>query len=309
GAFKNKVREIIQRHEIEMKRGEITGAGNLKALGEVSQVIAEALADGTIDAYALVELVGHGRKAILDVDGVKNKIVSLRDKLGACVAPDPKEFYDHFDSPEVMKDALKKHLEEMKGIERACFASLFSDAVLKAAGMGQEDIIAARKQAHQHMYTLVSDSMRDLAQKSKDELIKLQVREEDIDTLIQIADRIEAGDKQALKNLVDGRGRVLLQNILGVAALQELQGDKNAWTDRVKGRSEEARAERHRNGRNHGGEQDNPYEEENRAADRTREGIKENGNGHYTDRHQRMDPRFTGRLNETDGERTQHPHR
>jgi len=248
GSIKNQVKDVIQQHEIDMKRGEITGTGNLKALNDVSQLIAEALADGTIDAYALVNLVGDGKvigrgqsgKKAIDIAAAESQIASLRDKLGACVAPDPQEFYAHFDSPEVMKEALKKHLHEMHSVEKVCFASLFSDGVLKAAGMAQEEIVAARKQAHRHMYNLVAANVKELAEKSKDELAKLQIKEEDIDALLQMADQIEMGDKQALKNLVDGRGRVLLQNILGVAALQELQADKNAWAERMKPRRRES---------------------------------------------------------------------
>jgi len=301
GGIKNRVKEIFQQHEYNIKRGEITGAGNLKALDDVSQVIAEALADGTIDAYALVNLVGDGKvvavekgKKTIHVAVAESQIASLRDKLGACFAPDPQEFYAHFDSPDVMKESLKKHLDEMQGVERACFVSLFSDGVLKAAGMKQEEIIASRKQAHSHMYKLVAANIRELAEKSQDKLTKLQIKEEDVDALIHLADEMAMGNKKAIKDLVDGHGRILLQNILGVAALQELQTDKNAWTERMKAKPA---AEKEHNG--HHSENEDMSKEEHRPHHKTHNGrhssedivMPRNNDEHWSSREQKKNRR------------------
>jgi len=243
------VKAIFLQHELDIGRGKFTGPSNERALDQASLLIAEAIADGRLNALALVNLVGE-RKIIVPQDNertvvskqdVRDAIDQLQPKLGACAVPSAKEFFEHFDNAKETKEQLKNYLKAMpEGIEKDCFAFIFTYDVLKEAGWTQEQAVDAHTRAKQHMRDVVERSLKEIASKHKDELGKFNLTEHDLRALKKIGDVFENGSKKeketVLNSLINGQAHALLQNILGVVALQELQADKDSWVERVKGK-------------------------------------------------------------------------
>lgn len=232
---------IFQQNERDAGRGEIKTAV-LRDLESAAELIANTIADGSLDANALVNLVGDGnvvshtggKRRVASTKVIEAELERLKPMMAHCTSIDPKEFFDHFDEAGVMREVLKKNLKEMHGLEKSCFVALFSDAILKEAGMSTKDIVYARRQAHGHMSKIIENGIREFADKSREELQKFEFSDDDINRLLKLHHELEQGNSEAIRFIVEGHGRELVQNILGAAVLKELSKDKDAWVKRVK---------------------------------------------------------------------------
>lgn len=253
-SLKDYIIDIFQQHERDrMHIGETTKGDAPRPLGPALiermmpsiDLVAEYVADGRLDPYALVNLVGENKLVIHHKDGSRtfakpNEVQKTLDELLAVLSSretvKPAEFFADFADPALIQDTLKKNLANMKGMEKAFFISLFPDDILMQAGMKKRDIVEHRKAAHGKMYDIVAAAVLDIAKKDPAHLKKLGLSEQEISTVSEVAQAIGDGDTKALQRAVDGRDKTIA-NVVRKAGLHEqvsnMDDGKNYWRKRI----------------------------------------------------------------------------
>jgi|GEM_PF-2839422 len=248
---------VFQQHEVNRGRGKITGT-NLEKLEDASILIAEALAKGQVDAYALVTLVGEhkiitrkGHDTIIARDEkVEAALVELATKMGTRVSMTEEEFYSAFGNKSAIEQEIKQNLASLKGLERACFVSLLPDEVLEHVGVKHDDIKNSRAEARDHMHKIVEGFMQDLGQvieqASPEQLREMGLTKRDIRNVQQFVAAMDGEDKdKALQSVVEGHHKEMLALMASVLLTQQKAdpaGAIKSWSERVGAASKPAPA-------------------------------------------------------------------
>jgi hypothetical protein len=233
-SLKEYIIETFQQLERDMGRP-MLGPALLEQLTPAVDIIAEYIAEGRLDPYALVSLVGNnkiithspsGSRVFANEDQVKKEIDDLLAVLGTKEKINSKEFLENFVNPAQILGIIKKNLETMQGQEKAFFVMLFSDEILMKAGMKQSDAVELRKQGHAKLYDEVAAAVISLA-KHDPETAKtlLGLSEEDQKHINELAERIESGDWKALETAVDGRDKSILAAVRTGGLNQQSKGN------------------------------------------------------------------------------------
>ncbi|NBX02708.1 MAG: hypothetical protein EBR02_01310 [Alphaproteobacteria bacterium] len=242
--------DIVQQNEKNRGRSEIAGV-NLERLQESSQLIAEALAKGVIDADSLVVLVGehkivkrgkNGETSIADEDELKDCIEKMSAKTGHAIDLTADEFFKAFTNKEAIQQNIKKDIESLQGVEKSCFMALLPDEVLKQAGIKEEEIRAARVQARDHMYGIVEKYMQGLSsvveESSPEELRNLGLTKKSVAHLEKLLSAMDGDEKDhALQSVVEGHHKEILSLIATVMLNEQKENPdafKREWTEFVK---------------------------------------------------------------------------
>ena len=240
--------DIFQQNEKNRGRPELAGV-NLERLQESSELIADALARGLIDANALVVLVGEhkvihqkaGTTSIATEEELQVAIDQLSTRLGKKMELTADEFYKAFTNPDAMKQQVKQDLESMQGLEKACFITLLPENVLKSAGVSEGTIREARVQARDHMYDIVDTYMHKLSevveQASPEELHEMGLTKRNVKSLKRFVQAMDGEQKdQALQSVVEGHQKELLTVMASVILNQQhddQDGMRKDWTKLV----------------------------------------------------------------------------
>lgn len=191
------------------------GAPLVKRLEPAAAVAAEAIAAG-LDPAALYVLIGDGKlisfgkkgsKKFANEKQARDILKPLIPVLGTREMITPEEFLAKFDNPGDIENAIQDNLKHMHGKEKAMFASLLPNEILTAYGIKSKAIPALRKEAHDGMYDFVTSNVQHLAGKTQEGLVKLGVPEQDAEIIMDLAAKVKEGDKDAIKQVVDGRDK------------------------------------------------------------------------------------------------------
>jgi hypothetical protein len=242
--LKQYIIEVFKQNELDNGRA---GLGNnlIAQLEPAVNMIAEHIADGSLDSSALLKLVGENKVIIHNgsarkfapTEQVEKAVNELLATMGTKEDVKLEEFFADFADPILIKKAIKDNLCALKGADRAFFASLFPDPILEQAGMKKKEIIDIRKEIHDRKYAIVAASVAYLSKKDPEELKKWGLPEKDIEAVTQMASKLEAKDIKALQAAVDGRDKTIIAAIRTVGLNQQVSktGDGDAyWTNRVK---------------------------------------------------------------------------
>lgn len=219
------------------------GPSLIAQLKPAIDTIAEYIADGRLDAYALVNLVGDNKVVCHKPNGARvfaknTEMSAILDSLVSVMNTKEnvksEEFFSDFADPALIQGVLKRNLAEMKGKEKAYFAALFPDDILQRAGMNKNEIVATRKQAHEFMNEAVVATVRALAGKDAEYVKQLGLSENDMSAIGDLAKKVEEGDMQALLVATEGRNKEVIAAIrrAGLNA-QANKIDQGFWTKRI----------------------------------------------------------------------------
>lgn len=219
----------------------------LNQLTPLAEIVADHLADGTLSPDALYKLVGEnkvikhtpsGARVFVKEDELRKIIEKeLAPVLGTRETIKMEEFMAKFANPSMIEDTLKKNLQNMHGLEKSLFASLFPDDILLQAGMKKKEILEIRKQSHDFSHDFVAATATYLAKKSPAELKEMGLTEKESDAIAALKGSVDSGDVDAIKAAVKGRERETLDAVRSAGLLEQMKsGDKGStfWADRVK---------------------------------------------------------------------------
>jgi len=257
-SLKNYVVDIFQQHErnrAKLNGEKIAQSDSLNPLGPALvehmqpaiDLIAEYIADGRLDPDALVTLVGEnkivihqksGARSFAKVEDVRKTLDELLAVMSTREAIKPEEFFADFADPALIQNTLKQNIQSMQGMEKAFFVSLFPNDILEQAGMSKKEINAERKRAHKNIYDIAAASVLDIAKKDGEQLKKLGLSDPVIVAVSELAQSVEAGDRQALERAVDGQDKKAILGAIRTVGLHEqtsrVEDGENYWIQRVK---------------------------------------------------------------------------
>lgn len=224
------------------------GPALVSQLMPAADVIADYIADGRLDAHALVNLVGEnkvivhqksGGRQFAKADQVQKALNDLVAVLNTRETITPEEFFANFADPALIQDTLKNNLKAMHGAEKAFFVSLFPDDILLKAGMRKKEILAERKLAHENVYDIVGATVLHIARLAKEDPERLKVlglNEQETAAVTDLVNKIESGDYKALQTAVDGRDKTVVSAVRTAGLHEQLAkgGDAAFWRERVK---------------------------------------------------------------------------
>ena len=218
-SLKQYVIETFQ--QLERDRGRSTlGAAMLEQLEPAAEKIADAIADGRLDAYALVALVGGnkvinhkagGARIIASAAQVEKEIDALVPVLGTHESLSEEEFFANFANPRLIRETLKKNLATMQGAEKALMVNMFSDdKILLDSGMKQKEITELRKQGHAVLYDATAAAVIQIAHLEREQAkATFHLSDEQLEQVARMAQHIENGDWKALETAVDGHDKTI----------------------------------------------------------------------------------------------------
>jgi hypothetical protein len=237
-ALKDYIVEVFKQNEIDNGR---SGLGNnlVEQLGPSVDLIAQHIADGSLDANALVNLVGENKvivhsgsaRRFASKEQVREAIDKLEPVLGTPETLRAEDFFANFADPRLVEQTLKKNLATMKGEEKALFAALFPDEILEQAGIKKHEVVELRKTAHQHMTAFVAASALHIADKDPK---AVGLSENDMKAIADFAEKIKAGDREAVAAAVNGRNKAVISAMRTAELNEQVATGKNPWTERVK---------------------------------------------------------------------------
>ncbi|MDX2113686.1 MAG: hypothetical protein SFW63_08160 [Alphaproteobacteria bacterium] len=237
----DRVIEIFQQNERDHGRP-VIGRKLLPQLEPLAQQIADVISDGRLNPLALIRLVGDNKVVIHGRDGSRRfakpqqvealideqlKTLSSRELMSA------EEFFANFADPKLVEVTLKKNLSELKGLDKALFASLFPDDILERAGIKRHEREELRSKFHREMYAVVAAAVLDYAKKDPEQLKKAGLSDEEVATLQQAAEQIEANGLNAAKQIVDGKDKSVISAVRTAVLGDQMATGENRWTERV----------------------------------------------------------------------------
>ncbi len=238
--LKERIVEIFQQNERDHKRPAI-GSRLLPQLEPAINEIAQAISNHTLNPLALISLAGGKRKVIAQQNGkrtfaTKEQTLALigeqRRILNSPERITAEEFFsDHVD-PVFIKNMLKQTFDALPEEEKAALSALFPADVIIQVGYKKERVAELQAKGHDRLYPFVTSRALELAEKSADELKKLNLNDQDIEILHDLADKILSGDKQAVQIEVDGKEKSGL-DVIRRATLAEQSTHKEGagfWT-------------------------------------------------------------------------------
>ncbi len=233
--------EIFQQLEDDMKRPKFAGV-LLDTLKESTLPIAEAIAEGRLNALALVKLAGenkviehtNGKRSFHDAEEVE-KIVN--EMIGSQVHKDKEisaeQFLETFENPTLAKETIKKTLAELKGDERNFFISIMPIEILEQAGLGVAEIRECRTCAHKQLYDQIGSGMIHLAAQDDEFLKKHGLSEKQIRGVKELSRHIENGDMKTLEKMVDSHDPIIAAFASAELNEQIAKGDTKVWSELV----------------------------------------------------------------------------
>lgn len=245
-SLKDFIVEIFQQNERDNGRVSL-GDSLVGELSPAVDIIAEHIADGTISAGALLKLVGEHKviihqgnsKRFATEEQVKEAISELVSQQTS-KSSSFEEFVANYANPDLAVNTIKHNLETLTGLDRALFAHHMPEEVLRKVGVRKSDIETMRQQVGNYVDDVFAAEVVRLAQHHPDELKKLGMTDNTIDSLKELALNVVRGNDKAVDIALHGRDRNLA-NSVSTAMLNEqmtagADGQK-VWTDAV-GRAE-----------------------------------------------------------------------
>lgn len=255
--LKDYIIEVFQQHERDrlrtasktdaetLQKLNPLGPALIERLDPIVDAIAQHICDGRLNPYALVNLIGdnkviihkpNGARSFAVEEDVHKMIDSLLAVMSTREAIKPEEFFANFADPALIQGTLRNNLQAMQGQEKTFFVALFPDEILEQAGMKKKDIIAHRKEAHRFMYNVMTAAVVSVAAMDTEALKKVGLSEKEIGAVQALAEKIEAGDEQAIKTAVDGRDKTALAAIRTAGLNEQVHGigdGANFWTKMI----------------------------------------------------------------------------
>ena len=244
--LKEYIVEIFRQNERDSGRKGL-GDNLISRLQPAIDVIAEHIANGSLDAYALVNLVGENKiiihngskREFATKKQVEDAIRNLVPVMNTGEVSNQDEFFAAFTDPKRIQEIIKSNLEHMQGIEKAYFVSLLPEDLVKGAGVKQEEVITLRKAIHDNVYDIVAATVLYMAAMEPERLEKFGLDKKAQEAVIALAEEIKAGNEKALKLAVDSRNKTVVLGAVRTFGLNEqmskiLGEGQDFWAHRIK---------------------------------------------------------------------------
>lgn len=240
------VLEVFQQLERDRGRAEM-GGPLLEQLMPSVDLIAEYIADGRLDAYALVNLAGgnkiiqhrsSGARIFANNEQVQKEIDALTATLSTKEEVTEAELLANHTDPASIMRVIKRNLDSMQGKEKAVFASFFPVEILVKSNIKKQDAIELHKQGHALLYEAVAGATlaiaHQLATEDPEGVKKmLGISDEQIKEISALAAKLEQGDWKAVETAVDGHDKGAMV-AARTAGLELDSKGKSPWVEWVK---------------------------------------------------------------------------
>lgn len=205
------VSEIFRQNEKDRGRSDI-GPALMEKLQPLADRIGEVISKRELDAMSLVSFVGDGKvlnkRHFVKSDKLEDIIDEQRKNFGSHEKTPLDEFLADFQNPQLIMSAVSSTLNELKGNDKAVFASMFSDDVLLKAGLSKKEIAPLRKDGHSHVFEFVKNTAMELGEKSPEELKDVGLSDRQIEAVHSLKEAFEAGDKKEAKSMLEKGGDI-----------------------------------------------------------------------------------------------------
>ncbi|MEQ1705598.1 MAG: hypothetical protein ABL867_06440 [Rickettsiales bacterium] len=236
------VMEIFQQNEVD--RGRIKfGDKFIPKLAPITERIAEVIASGELDPISLVNLVGKGNVIKKDGSGNRRFITTeqleliIDDQINNFGAREKKTLEDllsNHNNPNKVMQAIKDNLQNLKGDERAVFATLFSDDVLLKSGVKKKELASIRTHGHNIFCEFIKAKAVEIAQESPEELKAKNLSKKEIEAVKGFSDLVAAGDKKAIASAIRSTDEDGTNLVKSAVATIGLNSDKpNFWQNAI----------------------------------------------------------------------------
>ena len=234
----NRIIDIFQHNEVDRGRTKF-GPALLEKLQPLAERMGEVVASGELDPLALVNLVGDrkvvNKRRFISSEDLEDLLDAQRKVFSTHEKTPLDEFLADFQNPTMIMKAVKENLQNLRGSERAVFASLFSDDVLLHAGIKKSEIVPLRAQGHDFMYEFVKRSAFEMGKKTDEELKQEGLSVQHIENIRALNELLDQGNEKELHTMID-RGDPVVAAARNVALGQQLKGSsaRKIWADAVK---------------------------------------------------------------------------
>lgn len=219
--LKERILEIFQQNERDHHRQPI-GSRLLPQLEPTIDCITKAISRHTLNPLALINLVGgrnkiisyqNGKRVFATCEQAEALIGEQRRVLSAPEKMTEEEFYSDLLNPEFIKNILKETLDMLPEDQKAGVAALFPADVLTSLGYAKDRVAEWQIKGHDYLYPLISLRALELSEKTDEELKKLNLNSQDIESIRVLAESVLSGDRQAVEAEVDGQDKTGLAAI------------------------------------------------------------------------------------------------
>lgn len=236
------ITDIFRRNEMEHGRGGIEG-NLLKDLQPAVDIIARRIVGG-LDPLTLIDLVGEhkivkfkpntkGERVISNEKETEEAIGIMAVNINAQEGVSLKEFCAKYADPVLAEETLKKTMSQLQGLDKAMFASIFSNEQLKESGLKDKEISALRDQAREHFSSFMMASAEAISKMDVESLKKLGMPEEEIAAVASFMESVARGDKEAVEAAATGNDKLLMSAVRTELLGEQMVGN-TSWTERVR---------------------------------------------------------------------------
>lgn len=208
-----------------------------------AELIAEYIADGRLSAMSLVSLVGEDKVIIHDKGQrrfasdaqVQKAIDALLPVMGVRETKKLEDILPDFENPKLAEETIRKNLNGgLSGAERAVFATLFPDDVLKREGLREREVNEMHRQAHPHRQQWIMANAKHLTELGEEKMKALGLGESHMQAVAAMDDAIKNRDlKTAEAAINNDKDLIAALRIAGLNA--QMNGEEGAkyWSSRL----------------------------------------------------------------------------
>ncbi|MEQ1790561.1 MAG: hypothetical protein ABL857_08965, partial [Rickettsiales bacterium] len=197
--------DIFQQNEIDRGRSKI-GESLLNKFQPLAETIGKEISERKLDVLALVNLVGEGKvlnkRRFIDEEHLENLIDIQKKTFGARETTPLDDMLADYQKPDAILKAVKENLKNLKGDEKALFASLFSDDVLERSGIDKKERMPLRERGYELTRNFVINKAMELSEKSPEELTKMGLSSTQIEGINNLNELLLQGKEKAAKELI-----------------------------------------------------------------------------------------------------------
>ncbi len=228
--------EIFQQNERDRKRPPL-GDVFMEKFTPLAERIGEVISNRELDAIALVNMVGEGKiinkRHFIKTEHLEELIDGQRKVFSNHEKTPLDEFLSDFQNPKMVMQIIKANLKTLDGDSKALFASIFSDEVLKDAGVSKKDLLPLRAHGHEFMCDFIKGSTLELAKKTDEELKKYGLSDKQINAVKNLNELILAGDDKSVKSAIGSGGDIVAAVRTAGLNEQVATGNNMLWSKKV----------------------------------------------------------------------------
>ncbi len=239
--------EIFQQNERDRKRPPL-GDVFMEKFTPIAERIGEVISKRELDAIALVNLVGEGKivnkRNFVEMKHLEEIIDTQRSVLSSHQKTPLDEFLSDFQNPKMVIQIVKSNLKALDGDSKALFASMFSDEVLKGAGVSKKELLPLRARGHDFMCEFIKSTTVELAKKTDEELKSKGLSDKQIDAIKNLNELIVSGDDKGVKSAI-GSGGEIVSAVRNAGLNEQLSnGSDMFWREKITPKKLPAAAEK-----------------------------------------------------------------